>query len=412
MWPGNCPPGQISIPTQSLDAGLELRRRSGDPPPIVNTRSHRSRPALLLVATLLWLVAEPARAGVESVEWGAYLDLAYLHSSTKPSNRTWRSKGTSNELDRGRLNNATIWIRKDATSEQRWGFELGVQTGVDPDSGIPPAEVAVDGADALGYLYSTNLSYLFPVGRGLRLTGGLLPGFPGYAGFHSIDNPSYTRPYVGDFVPYFLWGLRADYPVDARLTGSFYLVSGWNYLESPNDAPSYGARGDWQATDRLHFSQSLYYGPEQGDTALEFWRFMTDTTAEYVRGPILVAAGFTWGSEKQAAVSARPRHDWFGAALWLQWRASEHWRLTVRPELFDDSDGLQTSARQTITALTTTLEYRYSRAPGNELSLRAELRWDRSTGEDGGFYEGPANRLVRDQDLAILALLWSFDSSK
>ena len=73
---------------------------------------------------------------------------------------------------------------------------------------------------------------------------------------------------------------------------------------------------------------------------------------------------------------------------------------------------MQTSARQTITALTTTLEYRYSRAPGNELSLRAELRWDRSTGEDGGFYEGPANRLVRDQNLAILALLWSFDSSK
>ena len=38
-----------------------------------------------------------------------------------------------------------------------------------------------------------------------------------------------------------------------------------------------------------------------------------------------------------------------------------------------------------------------------------EVRYDRSTGEQGGFYEGPDNMLVPDQPLALIGLLWSFD---
>jgi hypothetical protein len=41
-------------------------------------------------------------------------------------------------------------------------------------------------------------------------------------------------------------------------------------------------------------------------------------------------------------------------------------------------------------------------------SVRAEYRFDRSTGPDAGFYRGPSNELVPDQHLFILAVNWHF----
>jgi hypothetical protein len=68
-----------------------------------------------------------------------------------------------------------------------------------------------------------------------------------------------------------------------------------------------------------------------------------------------------------------------------------------------------TSARQTIRALTTTVEYHTSFLDHNDLSARIEYRYDRSTGDDGGFYAGEDNHLVPEQNLFIVALVWSFE---
>jgi hypothetical protein len=38
-----------------------------------------------------------------------------------------------------------------------------------------------------------------------------------------------------------------------------------------------------------------------------------------------------------------------------------------------------------------------------------EARHDRSTGEEGGYFEGADNVLVPDQTLVLVGLLWSFD---
>ena len=38
-----------------------------------------------------------------------------------------------------------------------------------------------------------------------------------------------------------------------------------------------------------------------------------------------------------------------------------------------------------------------------------EVRYDRSNGDQGGFYEGPNDVLVPDQSLVLAGLLWSLD---
>jgi hypothetical protein len=96
-------------------------------------------------------------------------------------------------------------------------------------------------------------------------------------------------------------------------------------------------------------------------------------------------------------------------AIWARVAVSDSWRVAVRPEVYWDPDGLMTGSKQTIRAVTTTLEYRFRFLQHNDLSARVEYRFDRSTGEDGGFFAGSDNHLVPEQNLLMVGLVWSLE---
>lgn len=348
---------------------------------------------------------DPASLGVD-----AYLDAAYLRSDNEPASHLWRSKATSTILDRLELNNAALWAGKGSTRESRWGFQAGFQAGEDVDNLESPE--AGSSADVLKHLYYTNVSYLAPIGgRELLLTGGLIPGHIGVENFQAIDNPTYTRIYGVDYVPYFEWGVSAEYPIDAALRGKLLIVNGWDYLASPNHLPSYGGQLQWDLDDESWLRGNLFYGPEQEATRLEFWRFAGEAIGQWRIGDFLLIGNLGWGTEKQAALEGNPRYDWAWGALWAYWQpVDQPWSAGLRPEFFGDEDGLQSGARQTIRAITAALQYRLESIRRNVLSVRAEYRFDRSTGPDGGFYRGMNDELVPEQHLFIIAVNWHFGS--
>jgi hypothetical protein len=358
---------------------------------------------LALPAHAVAQTTDPASLGLD-----AYLDAAYVASDNEPDNHLWRSKATSPILDRLALNNAALWVGKGATSESRWGFQAGLQAGEDVDN-LESAE-AGGSADVLKHLYYTNVSYLAPLGdRELLLTGGLIPGHIGYENFQAIDNPTYTRIYGVDYVPYFEWGVSAEYPVDAGLRSKLLVVNGWDYLASPNHLPSYGLQLQWDLAAESWLRGNLFYGPEQETTAIEYWRFASEAIAQWRIGEFLLVGNLGWGTEKQATVEEEPRHEWAWGALWVYWQPRERpWSAGLRPEFFRDEDGLQSGERQTIGALTAALQYRLESIKWNVLSVRAEYRFDRSTGPDGGFYRGAGDELVPEQHLFMLAVNWHF----
>jgi hypothetical protein len=348
---------------------------------------------------------DPASLGVD-----AYIDAAYLWSDNEPASQLWRSKTTSAILDRLALNNAALWAGKGSTSESRWGFQAGVQAGEDVDNLVSPE--AGSSADVLKHLYYTNVSYLAPIGsRELLLTGGLIPGIIGYEDFHAIDNPTYTRIYGGDYGPYFEWGLSAEYPIDGALRATLQIVNGWDYLASPNHLPSYGAQLQWDLDDESWLRGNLFYGPEQEATGLEFWRFASEAIGQWRIGDFLLIGNLGWGTEKQALLEGKPRYDWAWGALWAFWQPPDQpLSAGLRPEFFRDDDGLQSGARQTIGAVTAALQYRLESIKRNVVSIRAEYRFDNSTGPDGGFYRGASDELVPEQHLFIIAVNWHFGS--
>jgi hypothetical protein len=344
--------------------------------------------------------------------FGAYLDAGYLGDFNNPENGLWRSKSTTFKVDDPQVNMATAYLRKDGTPQSRWGMQLAPQTGVDTKGLVPapPPESStpISNADVFRHFGRANVSYLFPVEKGLRLTGGLINSYIAFESYYSIANPNYTRGYITDNVPYLFFGVEAFSPLRDNPKLALYAVSGWEHLANPNDVPSFGLQFQLEVSPRANFTQNLYYGPDQEDTDLQFWRFFSDSILEWKKDPFLVAVSFDVGTEKQAAQMGNPRFNWMAGALWAAWHISGPWTLAFRPEFYYDPDGLITGAQQTIQAYTVTLKYKFSPVASHTLVANLEYRYDRSSGPGGGFFKGPNNILVPDQHLLIFALNWYF----
>lgn len=375
-------------------------------------------PKVFGVAQDRWYVQELPDGGAprdpDSRVWdyGLYLDLGYNINFNHPGNNRWRSKATTFKVNKPRVNLAMGYASKEATPQSRWGIEFGLQAGVDTDNLVPEPPPAsnepLSNADSLRHLYRANGTYLFPAGKGLEVTAGLINSYIGYESYLAIQNINYTRGYILDFVPYFLIGLQGTYPVSDTLDGSLFVVNGWNYLADPNDAPSFGFQGVWQLSPRTKFIQNLYYGSDQENTDIDFWRFFSDSILEWKSDRYLLAAAFDIGTEKQADVVGNPRYNWTSGALWFGWHIGGPWNLGLRSEFFSDPDGIGTGSEQIIQAYTGTLEYTFSPLASHTMVLALEYRYDRSTGDEGGFFKDDTNELVSDQHQLIFSFMWAF----
>ena len=137
------------------------------------------------------------------------------------------------------------------------------------------------------------MSYLARSGKGLTITAGLFNSLIGYESLYAKDNVNYTRSWIADNTPYMMFGINAKYPVTDTLTLTGFIVNGYYHLSHPNDQPSYGGQWAYKATPHLTLTQTVYGGPDQTNTALEFWRFMANHIVEWKGEDLTLAASAT-----------------------------------------------------------------------------------------------------------------------
>jgi len=352
----------------------------------------------------------PANTSRAETQYELYADVGYLASNRDSEGNEWPGKSTTSELDQLNLHLIMANLRKEADTGSRWGFEIGLQAGEDADNLVPSAPPEsnrpVKYADELRHLYRANVSYLFGEDGGLKLTGGLINSFIGYESYVAIQNANYTRSYFADAAPYFLVGAEAMWDVSESTDLGFYLITGFNYLADANDAPSLGFAGNFQLTDSTKFVQNFYYGPDQADTSLEFWRFLSNSILKWEGSKLSIAASLDIGSEKQAEEAGTPRADWLGGAVWIDWAVTEKMNLALRPEFQRDTGGIITGSEQSTRGITGTLKYEWL-PHGNRIVTVLEARYDHSRGDEGGFPEDDGN-IPSDQTMIIASFMWQF----
>lgn len=347
-------------------------------------------------------------------QYGGFVDLGYLLDFNHPSNHLFRDRSTTfrvNELD---LNMAGADVKKSASADSRWGMELAVHGGKDAENfGFSPTAPNVSGANWLRYFGLADVSYLAPVGKGLTVQAGLFNSLIGYDSLYAKDNLEYTRPWGADATPYLMFGVNASYPFTKKMTATVFVVNDYAHLAHPNNVPSFGGQLAYSATSHLLLKETSIYGPHQSDTALEFWRFLSDSIAEWKTEHLTTAFEYQVGTEK-LDLPVGSRALWMSGQLPLHHSLGGPWSVTLRPEVAWDRDGRWTGSQQLVKALTTTLEYRVPYRKTNTI-LRLEYRVDDSRGKGGGFFRGAELSpgvvgLTPTQQLLILGAIFTFDS--
>lgn len=390
----------------------------------------RRRAAYLPTAGLCWLlmgvpiplaVAEEPFAVTpfirEHPDWhyGGFVDAAYIVDFNFPDNHVFRSRTTTRKVNRFALNMTQAYVRKDVSPGSRWGMEFGMHAGYDANEfAFLVGEPKVGGSDTLKLFSRANLSYLVPVGKGLTVTAGLFDSLLGYESLYAKNNFNYTRSWMADNTTYLMFGINASYPVNDELTATLYVINGYAHLSHPNDQPSYGVQGVWKPTSRVTVDETFYAGPDQSDTALEFWRLYLTSSVEWKGDAVTIALAHVIGTEGIANQPGNPRAFVMGSGLFTKWNVSGPWSLAVRPEFFWDPQGRWTGNQQFVKAVTSTVEYAYPFGWTNTM-FRLEHRFDESTGSQGGFFKrGEVSpgipELTAAQHLLIFSVLWTFDS--
>jgi hypothetical protein len=352
---------------------------------------------------------------VQDWHYGAYVDVGYVGNFNLPDNHLWRSRATASHHNELSPNMGLAYVRKNATESSRWGMELGFQGGRDSEEfAFLVGERRVDGSDVLRHIHRANVSYFAPIGTGLTITAGLFNSLMGYESLYAKDNANYTRSWIADNTSYMMFGVNAQYPVSADFIVGAFIVNSYYHLAHPNDLPSYGGRWAWKATPRLTFTQTLYGGPEQTETSLEFWRLYGNHIVEWKSDDLTVAASFDVGTENIAHRPNNPRAFVMGGNMVVRWHIVGPWSVALRPEFYWDRNGRWTGAEQFVKAITSTVEYKFRYKWTNTI-VRVEHRYDESTGVGGGFFKNGDIRpgvigLVPGQHLLLLGVLLSFDS--
>jgi hypothetical protein len=224
-------------------------------------------------------------------------------------------------------------------------------------------------------LQQLYVSWIAPVGRGLRFDVGKYTSPLGYEGIEGYDgwNDTVSRSFI------FLLatatthtGLRAALPLSDSLTGTLYAVSGWDVVEDNNDAQTLGAQLSL-ARPGSTFSAALTYftGPEQNDND-DDRRDTADLILKLQATPKLsFGVDLIAGSEEFSGGSDA---SWLGAALYTRLQLSDNAAIGLRLERFDDEDGSRTGAVQVLTGATLAGDFTIARG----LHLRPELRYDHS----------------------------------
>lgn len=354
---------------------------------------------------------------VPSAGWryGAYLDIGGIVNFNVPENNLWRSRATASRHNQAAPNMVLAYVRKDASEASRWGMELGAQGGYDSvDFAFLQGESKVGGADVLRHVHRANASYLAPLGNGLTITAGLFNSLMGYESLYARDNTNYTRSWIADNTPYMMFGVNAAYPVNDRLTVTAFVINRYYHLAYTVAQPSYGGKWSYALTPRLTAMQTLYWGPDQTDASLEFWRLYGNHILEWKGDEVTVAASYDVGTENIADQPGSPRAFVMGGNVMVKWHVAGPWSVALRPEFYWDRNGRWTGAEQFVKAITSTIEYKLPYRWTNTM-LRVEHRYDESTGVGGGFFRrGEISSgvfgLAPSQHLVVFGLLCVFDS--
>jgi len=336
--------------------------------------------AVSAVLAAAWLSAATSTASAQAkVELNGYASGSYSVNANHPASGINQLRVFDFDDRELKLDLVELVVQRPITKPGEFGFRIDADAG----QSMPRITAATglfrnpEGKAGNFDLREVILSYILPLGAGLRLDAGKFVTHIGLDVIDGVDgyNGNATRGFLfGYGEPYTHTGLKATYALAGTVNAMVQVSRGWDDVRDNNKAPSCGAQLAFTPSDSLALSVNVMAGPERAGNTSDA-RLLMNVVGTWKASPAWsFGMDALWGTERNAAgpgVDGR----WAGAAVTARREFGGPLAVILRGEFFDDAHGDRTGAPQTLSAVTLTPEITITR----HLLVRSDLRLDHST---------------------------------
>jgi len=322
-----------------------------------------------------------------------FLSLSYTYNTNDPIPRINQFRVFDFNDDDPQLDVAQLVIQHPVSESGQFGFRLNMMAG----SGVPEITAAY------GMFRNTRsdiahhfdipefyLSYVVPVGKGIRFDAGKFVTQMGYEVIGGYDgyNDNFSRSFLfGYGVPFTHTGVKASYSFNGRISAVALLTNGCDAVSRLNGGVTFGGQLAVAPSKTTTLTFDFLHGPERPHNA-------HDQRSLYeITGGWKVVPRFSLGvdglyADEDHAASNGSDAIWKGLAGYSKYNFTKAFSMAFRGEVFADIGGSRTGVSQTLRGFTLTPEYdlpatfsrlceHFKRANGRVV-LRGEFRRDLS----------------------------------
>ena len=308
----------------------------------------------------------------ESIAVHAFLSSAYSYNFNKPDSMKNQFRVFDFDDNSLKIDVIELSLSKAVAGRGEAGFRCDMTAG----SSIP--QVAHSSGLDMGDIdfHQIFLSYVAPVGNGLRLDFGKFITSMGYEVIEGYDgyNDNYSHSFLfGYAIPYTHTGMKAAYSFSDHLSAILMIVNGWDNAVDNNKSKSIFGQVSIQPLSGMSVSANYLSGPEK-DFNNSDNRQLVDLVASYAVDPtVTVGLNGDYGTEENSTGTGGDA-TWLGIAAYLRLHLTDDFSLSVRGEHFEDKAGLRTGVEQKLQEVTITAEFK----PADYFIVRGDARLDLS----------------------------------
>ncbi len=252
------------------------------------------------------------------------------------------------------------------------------------------ANVITAGASSFD-ITEAYVSYVAPIGAGLRFDMGKMGTFIGAEVMEALDNPNYSRSFLFNYAePLAHTGLKVSYPVNDALSVAVFDLNGWDNSTDNNKAKTYGLSVGITPAEVFSASLNVIQGSENNFGRDKKTLADVVATIKPIKA-LTILLNYDSGTDEKALAGGADA-KWSGLSAIAKYDFNDTYSLAVRGESFDDKD----RAGHKLTEVTVTPEIRLD----NGLVVRPEYRHDSSDQQE--FADGTK----KTQDTIALGVMY------
>ncbi len=241
-----------------------------------------------------------------------------------------------------------------------------------------------------------SVSYLAPIGSGLRIDFGKLVTHIGGETIETVKNWNYSHAFFYTYaIPFQDTGARFNYNWSDTLYTELYVLNGWNVNRDNNSGKTWGPSVGWTPVKWLSIVANYLTGPEQNNnTSNKRNLFDTQVTLGPFNERWTFMINYDRATERRVPPTNTSDAKWSGTTLNARYKVNDTFEPSLRIEDYRDPNGFTTGVAQKLRGYTFTLNTRLP-VEKTMVMIRPEIRYDRS---DANFFsKGSAFQSVRNQ---------------